>query len=242
MSHVDRSLQRDYVLARWSKLATTAAKKNEPLGVFGAGQHTRWLLEQLSPCQRGQIAVVLDDNAKPGSAIEGIPLANPRDFDARGLAVVVVSSDQHERKLVQRAREVFGRSIPIERIYTRARFVTIGARSFPAPRSKISCFLKNIIFGLDQRWQLTDRFVTARNSYQNWRFWHSNGVNPHWADHRIDLALWSKLRNPEFVERGVYAREMMRPDCSVLDLCCGDGFYILLLLLGYRPAYRRGGR
>lgn len=205
MSHVDRSLQRDYVLARWSKLAATAAKKDKLIGVFGAGQHTRWLLGQLSLCQRGQIAVVLDDNATPGSAIEGIPIANPRDFDARGLAYVVVSSDQYERKLVQRAREVFGRSIPIERIYTRARFVTIGARSFLAPRSRISRSFKNIVFGLEQRWQLAERFVSAGNWHQNWRFWHSKGANPHWADHRIDLALWSKLRNPEFVERGVYA-------------------------------------
>ncbi|MCH7564412.1 MAG: hypothetical protein IH968_11375 [Gemmatimonadetes bacterium] len=74
MSHVDRSLQRDYVLARWSKLAATAAKKDKPIGVFGAGQHTRWLLGQLSLCQRGQIAVVLDDNATPGSALTVFPM------------------------------------------------------------------------------------------------------------------------------------------------------------------------
>lgn len=46
-----------------------------------------------------------------------------------------------------------------------------------------------------------------------------------WYDHREDLYHWSKRRNPLWVERGVFSRQVMFPGCRVLDLCCGDGFY-----------------
>ncbi len=48
---------------------------------------------------------------------------------------------------------------------------------------------------------------------------------PLWYDHRTDLHTWNRSRNPQWVERGVYAREVMPRGCSVLDLCCADGFY-----------------
>jgi len=50
------------------------------------------------------------------------------------------------------------------------------------------------------------------------------GVNhPVWFDHEIDGYLWP--RNIFWVERGVFGRILMKPGCSVLDLCCGDGYY-----------------
>ena len=50
------------------------------------------------------------------------------------------------------------------------------------------------------------------------------GVNhPVWFDHQIDACLWP--RNIFWVERGVFGRILMKTGCSVLDLCCGDGYY-----------------
>lgn len=56
-------------------------------------------------------------------------------------------------------------------------------------------------------------------------FVRSNGDRLHWFDHRINYALWPELVGSHWIERGVYSREVMRPGCTVLDLCCGDGFY-----------------
>jgi 2-polyprenyl-3-methyl-5-hydroxy-6-metoxy-1,4-benzoquinol methylase len=47
--------------------------------------------------------------------------------------------------------------------------------------------------------------------------------HPVWFDHEIDACLWP--RNIFWVERGVFGRILMKPGCSVLDLCCGDGYY-----------------
>lgn len=51
--------------------------------------------------------------------------------------------------------------------------------------------------------------------------------SPEWFDHRIDLYRWRSHLNPHWVERGVYSKEVMFPDCKVLDVACGDGFYPL---------------
>ena len=48
---------------------------------------------------------------------------------------------------------------------------------------------------------------------------------PLWYDHRTDLHTWNTTRNSQWLERGVYAREVISSGCSVLDLCCADGFY-----------------
>lgn len=49
--------------------------------------------------------------------------------------------------------------------------------------------------------------------------------NPEWYDHWIDQ-YWSwKVTGEAFpVERGVFSLLALKPGCSVLELCCGDGF------------------
>ncbi len=47
---------------------------------------------------------------------------------------------------------------------------------------------------------------------------------PESFDHRIDLFYqWEAVRNPQWVERGVYGALALRGG-NVLELCCGDGF------------------
>jgi len=45
-----------------------------------------------------------------------------------------------------------------------------------------------------------------------------------WFDHRMDL-YYNWPHNLFWLERGFRARKHMFKSCTVLDLCCGDGFY-----------------
>lgn len=49
--------------------------------------------------------------------------------------------------------------------------------------------------------------------------------NPEWFDHFIDQHYqWTSRRLPFFLERGVFNLLAIKPNSSVLELCCGDGF------------------
>jgi SAM-dependent methyltransferase len=53
-----------------------------------------------------------------------------------------------------------------------------------------------------------------------------DGPNPEWFDHFIDQHWkWANTRNPMSWERGFFSTLAMSMNCTVLDLCCGDGFY-----------------
>lgn len=56
------------------------------------------------------------------------------------------------------------------------------------------------------------------------RTWNQPAV-PHWYDQRIYLATWSRHLDPHGIERGAYALEVMPPNCRLLDIGCGAGFY-----------------
>jgi 2-polyprenyl-3-methyl-5-hydroxy-6-metoxy-1,4-benzoquinol methylase len=47
-----------------------------------------------------------------------------------------------------------------------------------------------------------------------------------WFDHELDVHWqWPRLGKGGFLERGVLTALTIRPGGTVLDLCCGDGFY-----------------
>ncbi|MDD5005700.1 MAG: class I SAM-dependent methyltransferase [Candidatus Omnitrophica bacterium] len=71
--------------------------------------------------------------------------------------------------------------------------------------------------------KLFQKYLSMYYSHLQWRQWHKNP--PHWGDHRIDLFTWPERLNSHWVERGIYSKELMRPDSKVLDIGCGDGFY-----------------
>lgn len=48
---------------------------------------------------------------------------------------------------------------------------------------------------------------------------------PVWHPHRYDMASWHHHRDPHFLERGIYSHRWIEYGDTVLDLCCGDGFY-----------------
>ncbi len=81
------------------------------VALFGAGNHTRWLLEHGWHAQDITIAAVIDD-APQSPEIAGIPVVTPADAAPllRGVTAVLPSSDAHEAAILKRARELYGQS------------------------------------------------------------------------------------------------------------------------------------
>ena len=226
MAQVDRLRQREFVLKAWSALRDEAKRRGHRLAIFGAGQHTRWLLSELDQSDLSEIDVILDDNGQDGETIRGVPVRRPGDTKIAAGTTVIVSSDRFEDVLVKRCRASLGRRARIRRIYRGRRFVAQNGKMVPYwSHSKLVRCLRNMTYWPERRWGPAQRFVRRFYATEETRQWHDSAQPPHWADHRIDLALWPERGDPEFLERGVYAREVMRPGDRVLDLCCGDGFF-----------------
>lgn len=73
--------------------------------------------------------------------------------------------------------------------------------------------------------RVAERYLRLYYFYDLNRQWNGAAHPPEWYDHRTDLFTWSSMRQPLWVERGVYSREVMRIGDRVLDLCSGDGFF-----------------
>jgi len=225
MPQVDRTQQRNFVLRRWRKLHDQAFRRGGGMAIFGAGQHTRWLLSEVEGEQTRNVVAILDDNDHCGE-IRGIPVIRPAAADLSRVKTVVLSSDRYEAALARRCREIFRGRVRTERIYRGRRFVTEDGKSIEWNwRTRLERWCRGIIYAPERRFAWAQRFLRGFFREQRRRFWHDGDAPPHWADHRLDLALWPEHRDASFLERGVYSREVMRPGCTVLDLCCGDGFY-----------------
>lgn len=83
--------------------------------------------------------------------------------------------------------------------------------------------LRRVLFN-ESGMRAAERYLRRYYTLDTQNKW-GNGNPPEWFDHRADLYLWPELRRPLWVERGVFSREVMRPGCRVLDICCGDGFF-----------------
>lgn len=71
---------------------------------------------------------------------------------------------------------------------------------------------------------LCERYLSLfwQMKYQEIR---ANYPHPVWHPHRLALATWPEHRNCHFLERGVYSNQVIAQGDTVLDMCCGDGFY-----------------
>lgn len=72
--------------------------------------------------------------------------------------------------------------------------------------------------------QLARRYAVRYADTEFWRTWTFGNV-PHWYDHSLDYWKWPADLHPHWLERGIYAVQVMTPGCKVLDIGCGDGFY-----------------
>ncbi len=80
----------------------------EPLAIWGAGEHTRMLFAK-TPIARANIAALVDsDEARWGKKVEGFEVESPRVLAERRLAGVIVSSHAFEREIFEAATRDFG--------------------------------------------------------------------------------------------------------------------------------------
>lgn len=106
------------VEANLADLAETGA---EHIALYGAGAHTKRLCETIRGTER--IVAIIDDRAHepdgPDEVIGGVPVVSPSEIGSLPIDGVIISSDEHERDMLERARAWAGR-LPIRTLYTDA--------------------------------------------------------------------------------------------------------------------------
>jgi len=91
-------------------LAATATK---PIAIFGAGNHTPWMFEQVADLPAIKIASIYDDRIPPTPPVPGIDVQSPTQIDPDACAAVVLSSWHQTDALRQRATALLGDKIPL---------------------------------------------------------------------------------------------------------------------------------
>ncbi len=85
------------------RLVVQGAKR---IGVYGAGAHTRKVIDEI--LAESRIEMLIDDRAGhlngPPAEIRGLPVLQPKDACERGIDAILISSDEHEREMLLRAR------------------------------------------------------------------------------------------------------------------------------------------
>ena len=78
------------------------------VALFGAGQHTLWLKNNVRLPWGLTIAAVLDDNPTPLSSFAPVPVLRPEEVDPLDFDAVILSSDQWQAKFRQRLIAAWG--------------------------------------------------------------------------------------------------------------------------------------
>ena len=91
------------------------------IALYGAGAHTKRLCDAIRGTER--IVAIVDDRAHepdgPDEFIGGVPVVSPGEVGRLPIDGLIISSDEHERDMLERARTWAGR-IPIRTLYTDA--------------------------------------------------------------------------------------------------------------------------
>jgi hypothetical protein len=113
-----------------SRCAAMGARR---IAIYGAGRHT--LTMGISPFTRAgmRVEAILSDDATNASMF-GIAVSKPEQL-GRSVDAIVISSDAHERAMLERAKLVWGRRVPVVPIYTWQGWAGV-ASSDRATRSK----------------------------------------------------------------------------------------------------------
>ncbi|MCP4246940.1 MAG: class I SAM-dependent methyltransferase [bacterium] len=111
---LDRAFHEAYIRER---VARIFAEHPGSWAVYGAGQHSRWLMTILPESLRRRVSHFVDDHAAEGYAIDGVAVVRPDTIDPNEHAGVLVSSDANEDGLCQRAVQWCGREESVHRLY-----------------------------------------------------------------------------------------------------------------------------
>lgn len=104
-----------YVRTMWRLLAQRLGPGGR-MCIFGAGAHTRWLLDVTSDLPSPPIEYIVDDDPKI-EAICGHPVRPADGIDPASIDLVLISSDRWESRLADRAKSIWGDRVEIVRLY-----------------------------------------------------------------------------------------------------------------------------
>lgn len=184
----------DERIRTWTKLFQShPGLKSEQVALYGAGQHTAWLLEAANVFPVDLVACILDDSPRE-NLIGGVPVISPRELESAfpNVRVIVPSSDAHERSIIERAEKLFtGRDIDIVPVYTSYESLDVEEPIHPRPPETLQHTVKpdelqqaashRTDLGLDSNRPWLDSFCR----------WYGT---PEWASgfviHRDALMLW----------------------------------------------------
>lgn len=101
-----------YIREVWSNRLADCRR----VALFGAGEHTGWLLDTVGTIERPEVVTLIDDRGDRMREFRGLPVVVPERADRSAFDAVVISSDANEEKLYRRARQCFA-DMPIVRLY-----------------------------------------------------------------------------------------------------------------------------
>jgi SAM-dependent methyltransferase len=111
------SFRQAYLRARWENIGHQIGAA-ETVALYGAGRHTRYLLDCLRGAPGPRVSVILDDEStRNGSNLDGIRVTNDLLGEAQPPAAIVISSDSLETRLASSAHTRYGARWPIFRLY-----------------------------------------------------------------------------------------------------------------------------
>jgi hypothetical protein len=115
MISIDRDFVAGYLELRLSSILA-AMPEGKTLALWGAGGHSRFLLDHLPPYILERIQYFIDESA---GEISDFPaaLTVPEKADWSRIAGIVISSDRRQEALHKRARDFVPNSMPIYRLY-----------------------------------------------------------------------------------------------------------------------------
>lgn len=94
----------------------TRVRGVQRVALFGAGEHTRWILDVVTKLPGPQVTLLIDDRAEQIREVKGIRVVTPQSADRRTFDSIVISSDSREEELFLRAKQNFP-EVPIVRLY-----------------------------------------------------------------------------------------------------------------------------
>lgn len=184
--------------------ALCKARGYRRIALYGAGRHTLPIVRQPWQWHDVRVVAILDDNPSIES-LRGVPVVRPVDLPVRvpgeggraGLDAVVISSDVHERAMVEAcARHAALAGIPVVRIYGDA---------YPMRESAASVRAR-----LVEAWGLSGADATWLVENRDERH---DATLPMLPPERTEL----HLRRYEFAAR-------LAPGARVIDAACGTGY------------------
>lgn len=105
--------RRRFIRELWRRLGRDLADR--PIAIYGAGPHTRWLLDAINDVEGGpRLAAIIDDQAD-GHTMAGLRVQRRDEVDPAGLGAVLISCDEREAALGAEARSWIEASAPGER-------------------------------------------------------------------------------------------------------------------------------